>query len=218
MGRSLERCSSFQPSLSTLPSVLLLPGTRRSWKWSVSLPHSSPSASLSPHSSSSSSSFLPSDGDDHHHYLVGKVCVEMAMPGASFWLDRHCLAQLFYHWTHSTHANTLNTRKHKSLSLYLWPSYRLFYSTYSRKWHDIKSASAGPLLLNDVHIVQLSLNISEGARSDYFVFSPRAVLLVTRVIICNSNSDRAVPANYITISAHLVQLGRIYGQLHTTPN
>ena len=82
----------------------------------------------------------------------------------------------------------------------------------------MESASAGPLLLNDVHIVQLSLNISEGARSDYFVFSPRAVLLVTRVIICNSNSDQAVPANYLTISAHLVQLGRIYGQLHTTPN
>ena len=91
----------------------------------------------------------------------------------------------------------------------------LFYSTYSRKWRDIKSASAGALLLNDVHIVQPSVNISEGARSDYFVLSPRAVLLVTRVIICNSNSDRAVPANYLTISAHL---GRIYGQLHTTPN
>ena len=210
MGRSLERCSSFQH----LAFCSVLPGARRSWTWSVSLPHLSPLASLSPHSSSSSSS-LPSNGHDHHHYLVGKVCVEMAMPGASFWLDRHCLAQLFYHWTHSTHANTLNTRKHKSLSLLISCFIQLI---HSRKWHDIKSASAGPLLLNDVHIVQLSLNISEGARSDYFVFSPRAVLLVTRVIICNSNSDRAVPANYLTISAHLVQLGRIYGQLHTTPN
>ena len=120
MGRSLELCFSFQPSLGTSPSAVLLPGRRRSWAWSVSLPHSSPSASLSPHSSSSSSS-LASNGSDHHHYLVGKVCVEMAMPGASFWLDRHCLAQLFYHWTHSTHANTLNTCKHKSLSLFLRP-------------------------------------------------------------------------------------------------
>ena len=116
--------------------------------------------------------------------------------------------------------NTLNTCKHTqhTQTQVFEPANQLFYSTSSRKWHDIESASAGPLLLNDVHIVQLSLNISEGARSDYFVFSPRAVLLVTRVIICNSNSDRAVPANYLTISAHLVQLGRIYGQLHTTPN
>ena len=90
--------------------------------------------------------------------------------------------------------NTLNTCKHTqhTQTQVFEPANQLFYSTYSRKWHDIKSASAGPLLLNDVHIVQPSLNISEGARSDYFVFSPRAVLLVTRVIICNSNSDQAV--------------------------
>ena len=71
----------------------------------------------------------------------------------------------------------------------------------------MESASAGALLLNDVHIVQPSLNISEGVRSDYFVFSPRAVLLVTSVIICNSNSDQAVPANYLdqpALSLHIL--------------
>ena len=116
MGRSLEHCSSFQPSLRTSPSAVLLPGPRRSWTWSVSLPHSSPSASLSRH-----------HDIHHHHHRHCHLTVTIII---ITWLERcvwrwQCLG-LLSDWTvivslnfstteHTQHMQTQSTHANTSL-------------------------------------------------------------------------------------------------------